>query len=176
MIDLEKFLEKYNAASPQVRVLLESNQIRDFCHEFFKEKQFTSTEFSEAIRCIGDFFLEIIDVEELRKTLKLSPEESASFLEKINDLKKTPIDGQPVPDAKSGLKEKLELRPDVVAGVENTALKDPHMSVQPLTRESILNTLSPKRTMAEDIAELKEKKELPHQGYESYVAAKETKE
>jgi len=53
-----------------------------------------------------------------------------------------------IPEANKELKDKLELRPENVL---------PTMQ-KPLTREDVLGALSPKRTMAGDIASIQEKK------------------
>lgn len=59
-----------------------------------------------------------------------------------------------VPEAPKDLREELELRPE-------TASKDtsPHGEVRPLTRDEVLKSLSPSRTMAGDIASTQQQSE-----------------
>ncbi len=57
----------------------------------------------------------------------------------------------PLPDADSSLKEKLELRPQT--SIPRPAVTDGEM-VRPLTREEVLRSLAPARTMTQDIASL----------------------
>lgn len=56
-----------------------------------------------------------------------------------------------IPDAPKDLKEKLELRPEEILTQTVTASEG---GVRPLTREEVLRSLAPTRTMAGDIASL----------------------
>ena len=62
----------------------------------------------------------------------------------------TPVEA-PLPDADSSLKEKLELRPQT--SIPQPPVVDGGM-VRPLTREEVLRSLAPARTMTQDIASL----------------------
>jgi hypothetical protein len=80
-----------------------------------------------------------------------------------------------IPEANKDFKEKLELRPDGVPAIKPEVVEDvpePVSDAQPLTREAVLSALSPRRTMANDIASIKQDTEKVH-GYEAYVAKRD---
>lgn len=62
-----------------------------------------------------------------------------------------------IPDAPKDLREKLELRPEGISQAVTTS----ESGVRPLTREEVLRSLAPARTMASDIASLNNQKDQP---------------
>jgi len=93
-------------------------------------------------------------------------------------LKKTePVTHPSLPEAPKDLKEKLELRPEgVPTQMKPTPIADGTEATgpKPLTREEVLQALSPKRTMAGDIESIKQKSDEEVRGYEAYQDLKKT--
>lgn len=60
----------------------------------------------------------------------------------------------PLPEINPDTREKLELRPQGVPHISAAPVEDP--GARPLTREEVLRTLAPKRTLASDIESLRQ--------------------
>ena len=104
---------------------------------------------------VGDVILGFYRRSDLPKLLMIELGVSETIAEKVSkELEPFLIKAgreQEIPKAEGALREKLELRP---GGIEKTP-KDDSESEKPLTREEVLQALSPKRTMQSDIASLR---------------------
>ncbi len=120
--------------------------IREFTIPLEKQKAF--------IHVYGDAILGLHTVNDIPAKLTslvgLTPEQAGIAREKTKSFL-SKIDGSvAVPDANIESKERLELRPQGQAGTGGA---------QPLTRDALMNAVSGKRTMAQDIEALRMKRE-----------------
>jgi hypothetical protein len=139
MSDWNAFITKYNGTTDEIRALVDSGKLTPLAEELSKS---TSKKVSECIILLSDYLLEVIDQSALKSALGLSDVEFPFILQKFNMLKSGKENLPNIPEANKDIREKLELRPE-------SAMP------KPLTREDVMSAISPKRTMASDIASLK---------------------
>ena len=190
----EKREAAYQSAPEHIHEMYSSPETGTILLEVFGKTNLPKDSYRDFALLIGDIILGLYQKSELRTLLESELEISEEVAQKIEaDLKPllSKLDGAPsIPPAETNYKEKLELRPEGVPLVkedpetqkteEVAQTPEPTLKnvsdAKPLTREAVLSALSPKRTMANDIATLAQEGEKVT-GYEAYVAQKEqTKE
>lgn len=168
----QKRIETYRAATSQIQELYGSHLLGGVLGSLIKELKITEENRKEFIDVTGDIILGFDPKSQLTSLLVekigLSQENARDAAQRILPLLISLPDLPPtVPEANPELKERLELRPKgVMGGVETTSAepltptplvqsapqKEQKTSVQPLTREELMNALATKRTMASDMA------------------------
>lgn len=125
---------------------------------------------SNFIEILDDIILGFYPKSDLRKLLMENIKISEDIAQKIEfDLKDflAKIDGVPsLPSAPKDIKDPLELRPEGVP-VGGTS-QETETTARPITREQLLTALTAKRTMAGDIASIKQSGSEEVPGYEAY--------
>ena len=145
-ITWEDYQNKYNAADEPTRQLLDSEQIPELGDQIMSISPNTTTPLSEVVKMLAHNVLGNVTDAELQ-TWCAENKLSTELLPALQVLKGV------VPKANKGEKEQLELRPE---GVPRQAPPPPSAGERPLTREEVIASLSPQRTMQSDIASIEE--------------------
>jgi hypothetical protein len=116
------------------------------------------------IDIVGDIMLGFYPKSEFRKLLTAFlgvSDEVATSIERDLGTLLFKIDGVPViPPAPRDTRERLDLRPEGFTGTSN--VNTVPGNEKPLTREEVLRSITPKRTMASDIESVRREKESGH--------------
>jgi hypothetical protein len=149
----------YRSASPVVQDQYGSMELGEILKSISLSQSLSPEKHRDFVNLIGDFILGFYPENSMAEklvseigftsdTVKGTVSAVTGFL---TGIKTTPT----VPEAPKDLKEKLELRP------EETPPQTPDGGVRPLTREEVLRSLAPARTMAGDIASIQKQTPVP---------------
>ena len=145
------FLERYNKASEEVRTLIDSDKIPRLSREILNGGEESNKEAAVLTIAISNYILGVITQEELLKVTNFTEEDSVSLIKKIELLQ-----------------ENLLEKPST--SQQPTTIAEP----RPLTREELMQKLTPRRTMVADVASVQHQKEAapqaaPSRGYDEYT-------
>ncbi len=174
----KKRITTYRTATETVRQLYGNLELGEALGLMVEKFKFVEPKRRIFIDIVGDIILGFNPKIELPKLLmngvglseidaKQVANELAHFLTQI---------GEPsVPTAVPDTKERLDLRPQGIETVVPEIPKAPtapQQGARPLTREELMNALSPKRTMATDIEAVRQKQgtEKPKESFPGYDA------
>lgn len=159
-----KRVTAYRKASQSVKDHYADMALGEILRRISDSQSFSPEKHRDFVNLIGDYILgfypqNVIEAK-LVSEIGVSNNSVQSIMSEIvgylSGTKTTPAVPQPVstpqiPEAPKDLREKLELRPEGILSQNVTASEG---GVRPLTREEVLRSLAPARTMAGDIASL----------------------
>ncbi len=167
------FLQKYNEATEETRLLLNSEKISQLADEIISRQNTQKKKVSDYVIGISNYILGVINKERFQAELELTEDDLHYIVQKIDSLQNN-IPIQPtIPEASKELEEQLVLRPKPpVSQIETSTTGE----ARPLTREDVLNALAPKMTQHPTASATDPDAEAPSvvHGYEAYQKSKES--
>lgn len=159
----KKRIEIYRQSPDNLKSLYGSEDTGTLLNKIVSEYQIVDTDLKKVfIDIVGDCILGLYQKSQiptlLIQQLKVPENIALNIYADLKDFLSVLPSEPTLPKADSTLKEKLELRPEGVRPQENTNVVQNNVEEQspkPLTREEVLNSLAPKRTMRDDIAAVK---------------------
>jgi hypothetical protein len=163
-IDIENLRRQaIRNASEEVLMLYGNPDIGNAIMETSSELCFNSERELLLVHILGDIILGIANegdlMNKMQEVLGVSEQKSRELVNKFRPFlgNQTPS----VPVAHNELKEKLELRPESVPSCPAPiSPQEGEGSTRPLTREEVLASLAPRRTMASDIETIKHNEQV----------------
>lgn len=153
MITNEQRLATLQKVKPEIADLYSSIETARTLSEL--TKKYSLQKAGEHIDIIGDVILGFYPKEKLATLLVEQADISSETAAKITrDLQEflAPLPAEPtLPEADSDVPERLRLRPELQQNTDHTKENIQTTGAQPMTRDELMNALTPKRTMQDDI-------------------------
>ncbi len=150
----QKRMVSYGKVSVSTQELYSDLELGGALGNISEKLHFDDSQRVSFINTVGDIILGFYPKSDLKRLLVSEVGVTEEVAQKIElDLKDflARIDGVPtIPEASKDVREKLELRPEASASGQGG------VGPKPLTREQVMQALAPKRTMIDDMANVKQ--------------------
>ena len=145
MIPWEIFIKKYNESSSEIKALIDSDKIPSLSQDVLGTEKATTKEIRALTMAISDYVLGLITKDGLKASITAPEENILTLFDQIGLLQKNTLSEPSTPQQPATVVES-----------------------RPLTREELMQKLSPRRTMVGDVSTLPDTSHnTPTQGYEA---------